>query len=60
MTGKLTLAEVYWKTTPLTSWMTTCIGDPLYTPYKVNPPLAADDVSPGLRSALSGAAPARR
>ena len=48
-TGRLTLAEVYWKTTPLTSWMNTCIGDPLYTPYRVNPPLRAEDLPEGLR-----------
>jgi uncharacterized protein (TIGR03790 family) len=60
MTGKLTLAEVYWKTTPLTSWMTACIGDPLYTPYKTNPPLAVDDLPEKLRQALEGSAPVRR
>ena len=44
LTGKLTLAEVYWKTTPLTSWMTTCVGDPLYTPYKANPVLKMEEL----------------
>jgi hypothetical protein len=39
LTGKLTLAEVYWKTTPMTSWMVSFIGDPLYVPFKVNPQL---------------------
>jgi uncharacterized protein (TIGR03790 family) len=52
MTGELTLAEVYWKTTPMVSWMISCIGDPLYTPYKTNPALSVDDLSPGLRRAL--------
>lgn len=52
LTGKLTLAEVYWKTNPMTSWMITCIGDPLYTPYKLNPPLKVEDLPPGLRKAL--------
>lgn len=52
MTGELTLAEVYWKTTPLTSWMNTCIGDPLYRPYKVNPPLKKDDLPESLRAAV--------
>jgi uncharacterized protein (TIGR03790 family) len=50
MTGELTLAEVYWKTTPLTSWMNTCIGDPLYRPYKVNPPLDLKDLPDNLRA----------
>jgi uncharacterized protein (TIGR03790 family) len=49
MTGKLTLAEVYWKTTPWTSWMISMVGDPLYTPYKVNPPLAVKDLLPRLQ-----------
>ncbi len=49
-TGKLTLAEVYWKTTPFTSWMQTLIGDPLYTPYKKNPAIRIDDLPPALKS----------
>ena len=31
MTGKWTLAECYWRTTPMASWRLTLIGDPLYT-----------------------------
>lgn len=52
-TGKLTLAEVYWRTTPLASWMQTLIGDPLYTPYKVNPPLDVANLPQGLEEALT-------
>jgi uncharacterized protein (TIGR03790 family) len=52
MTGKLTLAEVYWKTTPMTSWMITCIGDPLYTPFKTNPVLKVEDLEGELRTAI--------
>ncbi|MDB5330588.1 MAG: hypothetical protein JWP03_1739 [Phycisphaerales bacterium] len=52
MTGKLTLAEVYWKTCPWASWMQTCIGDPLYTPYKVNPPLKVEDLPEPLRAVV--------
>ena len=52
LTGKLTLAEVYWKTNPLTSWMNTCIGDPLYTPFKKDPPLKPEDLPPPLRAAV--------
>jgi uncharacterized protein (TIGR03790 family) len=51
LTGELTLAEVYWKTTPLTSWMISAIGDPLYRPFKENPALKRED----LPAALSGA-----
>ena len=37
MCGKLTLAEVYWDTTPLVSWKISMIGDPLYTPFAKAP-----------------------
>jgi uncharacterized protein (TIGR03790 family) len=53
MTGKLTLAEVYWKTTPWTSWMISMVGDPLYNPYKANPPLAVSDLPKRLQGALA-------
>ena len=52
LTGKLTLAEVYWKTNPMTSWMISFIGDPLYTPYKADPAFAVEDLPPGLRKAF--------
>jgi uncharacterized protein (TIGR03790 family) len=48
LTGKLTLAEVYWLSNPLASWMNACIGDPLYRPYAKNPPLAVEDLPGGL------------
>lgn len=50
LTGKLTLAEVYWRTTPMTSWMMCMIGDPLYTPYKLHPALSVNDLPPRLQS----------
>lgn len=52
MTGRLTLAEVYWRTLPWASWMQTCIGDPLYNPYKTNPPMAVADLPKELKPAL--------
>jgi len=51
-TGKLPLAEVYWATNPLTSWMQTFVGDPLYTPYKANPAMKVEDLPDRLRPAL--------
>ncbi len=39
LTGRVTLAEAYWKTTPWTSWQMSFIGDPLYRPYATNPAL---------------------
>jgi uncharacterized protein (TIGR03790 family) len=56
LTGRLTLAEVYWKTTPMTSWMMSFIGDPLYTPFKVNPQLQPEQLPPLLQKALAGTA----
>jgi uncharacterized protein (TIGR03790 family) len=52
LTGQLPLAEVYWRTNPMTSWMIGMVGDPLYTPYKVNPQLKAEDLPEPLRNAL--------
>jgi uncharacterized protein (TIGR03790 family) len=49
LTGKLTLAEAYWRTVPTASWMLSLIGDPLYTPYKVNPALAVQDLPDRLK-----------
>jgi uncharacterized protein (TIGR03790 family) len=48
LTGKLALAEVYWRTVPWSSWMQTCIGDPLYTPFKLHPQLDVEALPPGL------------
>jgi uncharacterized protein (TIGR03790 family) len=53
LTGKLQLAEVYWKTTPMTSWMISMIGDPLYTPFKNDPALAVQDLPARLQKAVS-------
>ena len=53
LTGKMSLAECYWRTTPMTSWMISMIGDPLYTPYKKNPPLAVADLPPYLQELLA-------
>jgi uncharacterized protein (TIGR03790 family) len=52
LTGKLTLAEVYWSTTPLTSWMQAFIGDPLYTPYAKNPVISPEELPAVLRLAI--------
>jgi hypothetical protein len=37
LTGNFTLAECYWRTTPLVSWRITFIADPLYNPFKLHP-----------------------
>ena len=48
MTGRYTLAEVYFRTTPLLSWRQILVGDPLYNPFLKNPALSIEDLSPGL------------
>jgi uncharacterized protein (TIGR03790 family) len=52
LTGKLTLAEVYWRTNPLVSWQISMIGDPLYTPFKVRPAIKEEDLPEDLQTAL--------
>lgn len=49
LTGKLTLAEVYWKTAPLASWKMVLIGDPLYNPFVAAPALEPGELPEVLR-----------
>jgi uncharacterized protein (TIGR03790 family) len=44
MSGKLTLLETYFRSTPQISWRLIVIGDPLYTPFKNNPALDLDSL----------------
>lgn len=37
LTGKVTLAEAYWRTVPHQAWRMLLIGDPLYAPFRANP-----------------------
>jgi uncharacterized protein (TIGR03790 family) len=59
MTGKLTLAETYWKTEPTSSWMICLIGDPLYNPFKNAPVVKVEDLPQELQDAITGAASTR-
>ena len=45
-TGKYTVAECFARTTLLTSWQMTLVGDPLYNPFKNKPRLTEADVVP--------------
>jgi uncharacterized protein (TIGR03790 family) len=45
LSGRLTLADCYFRTLPNLSWMMTLIGDPLYNPFAVNPALAESSAS---------------
>ena len=53
LTGRLTLAEVYWKTELMASWRMCLVGDPLYTPFKQNPQLKIEDLSPRLQTVFA-------
>ena len=48
LTGRQSIAECYWRTTPLVSWRMTLIADPLYNPFKVNPQVRPEALPPGL------------
>jgi uncharacterized protein (TIGR03790 family) len=52
MTGELTLAEVYWMTNPLVSWMICAIGDPLYRPFGENPQVGREVLPESLRTRM--------
>ena len=58
LTGKLTLAEVYWETEPMTSWQMDCVGDPLYMPYRANPAMAVSDLPARLTGVFEPVEPA--
>ena len=57
LTGKLTLAECYWRTEAIASWQMVCIGDPLYTPFKAAPALTVADLPLRLRGLFPNATP---
>jgi len=42
LTGKYSLAEVYYRTCPFLSWTVVLVGDPLYNPYKNSPALSEE------------------
>jgi hypothetical protein len=56
LTGKLTLAEVYWKTEPMSSWRMCLVGDPLYTPFKVHPAMKVQDLPERLQPIFNNSA----
>jgi uncharacterized protein (TIGR03790 family) len=49
LAGRHTLAEVYARTSPFSSWTMVLIGDPLYNPYKNNPAVDVEKLPPQLR-----------
>ena len=55
LTGELTMAEVYWRTTPMLSWKIGLIGDPLYRPFKAKPAMSVADLPAEVRGLLDSA-----
>ena len=53
LTGRYTVAEAYWYTTPSASWTLTLVADPLYTPFRKNPKMSI----PRMREVLGMPAP---
>lgn len=48
LTGKWTVAECYWRTTPMVSWRILLLADPLYNPFLNAPQLAVTALPQGL------------
>ena len=49
LTGRYTLAEAYYRTSPFNSWVMVLVGDPLYNPFKRNRRLDEADLPERLR-----------
>jgi uncharacterized protein (TIGR03790 family) len=49
LTGRYTLAETYYRTSPFNSWQMILIGDPLYNPFKNRPLLKEEHLPERLR-----------
>lgn len=52
LTGDYTLGEAFAYTQPYVSWSIILIGDPLYRPYKINPPLSRTNLPPEFKTGL--------
>jgi uncharacterized protein (TIGR03790 family) len=48
LTGRYTVAECYWRVTPVVSWRVTLIADPLYNPFKADPQVSMEVLPPTL------------
>ncbi len=55
LTGRYTLAEVYYRSKPFGSWAMVLVGDPLYNPFKNNPPLSEDALPERIKGTGAGA-----
>lgn len=57
LTGRYTLAEVYYRTKPCNSWAMVLVGDPLYNPFKKNPLLSEDALPDRMKQGPAADAP---
>lgn len=55
LSGRYSLVETYYRTLPLNSWAMVLVGDPLYNPFKVNPPLSGEGLPLSVRRLLGEA-----
>ncbi len=55
LTGRYTLVETYYRTSPFTSWQMTLVGDPLYNPFKSRPQLGEDALPERMKQASAPA-----
>jgi uncharacterized protein (TIGR03790 family) len=53
LTGRVTAAEVYWRTQKTVSWQMSFVGDPLYRPFARQPALSPADLPANLAPALA-------
>ncbi len=44
LADRMTLAEAFWRTQMVSSWRMVLIGDPLYRPFRQNPPLSLENL----------------
>jgi len=49
LTGQYTVAEAFWYSSPMNSWMQTLIADPLYTPFLKNPKMSITELTEALK-----------
>ncbi len=56
MSGKHSLVECYYRSKPYNSWVMVLVGDPLYTPFKVNPQFDDKPLPEGLKKLIDGPA----
>ena len=52
MTGRIGLAETYWRTCPFTSWAMVLVCDPLYNPFKNKPAFPEKELPERMRAKL--------